>query len=489
MDEQKASFLIFILSLVLALVLYHYFGKYLTPQGRKELKEKKQAITKEVKAVPIGTPTLKGKDITIKTQKYKAILNSQGGVLKSLTLTNYKDDQGKPMELIPSSGFFYNYAPDNKTLTDKLNNAIMKYKLEKLSDRTKVVFFTDNETFVKEYVFYNSEYKMDISIKTPKVGVYFGPKVAPKDRKSRYAFSGPLIYDGKKAKEIKLKKKREETFHKPVWVALQSLYFTVTLIPKDPIGVKIVKAAKDSYNLYVFPENKLVLSWAFVGPKQYDLLKSYGIGLEENIRFGIFGFISKPLLQLMNFLYKYVHNYGVAIIILTILIKIIFHPLTVKGYKSMNKMKEIQPLIQQIKEAYKDDPNKMNQEIMALYKKYKVNPFGGCLPMLLQIPVFFALYKLLMVSIELRHAPFIFWITDLSAKDPYYITPIIMGVTMLIQQLLTPGQDPTQGKFMLALPVVFTIIFLNFPSGLVLYFLVNNIITIGEQLMIKHVYK
>ncbi len=486
MDEQKASFLILMLSLVLALVLYHYFGKNLAPQSQKRAEK---TVTKEVEATPIKAVALKGEDVVIDTTKYRVVVNSQGGVLKSLTLKEYKDDDGNPMELIPKTGFFYNYAPDNKTLTEKLNSAVMRYEIDRLPDRTKVTFSAENGTFVKEYVFYNSEYKLDLNIKTPKIGVYFGPKVAPKDRKSRYSFSGPLVYDGKKAKEVKLKKKKEATFHKPVWVALQSLYFTVSLIPKEPIGVKIVKEGEDNYNLYVFPEGKLTLSWAFAGPKKYDLLKSYGIGLEENIRFGMFGFISKPLLQLMNFLYRYVHNYGVAIIILTIIIKIIFHPLTVKSYKSMNKMKEIQPLIQQIREAYKDDPNKMNQEIMALYKKYKVNPFGGCLPMLLQIPVFFALYKLLMVSIELRHAPFILWITDLSAKDPYYITPIIMGVTMLIQQLLTPTQDPSQGKFMLMLPIIFTVIFLNFPSGLVLYFLVNNIITIGEQLLIKYVYK
>ncbi len=491
MDEQKASFLILILSLALALLLYYYFGNYFSPSStQKQTKKEKQKVSKPIKTKTTEIPHFKGKDIALETEKYKVIINSQGGILKSLTLKRYMDDKGHPMELIPPKGFFYNLA-DNEKLTEKLNNAIMKYKIRKSKSAITVIFSLplDNSTFKKEYTFYTNEYKMDINIKTPHIGVFFGPKVAPKDRKSRYSFSGPLVYNGKKVKEVKLKKQKEASFEDPVWVALQSLYFTVSVIPKVHTKIKITKEGKGKYYLYITPKDKLFVSWAFVGPKRYDLLKSYGLRLEENIRFGIFGFISKPLLQIMNFLYKYVHNYGVAIIILTILIKIVFHPLTVKGYKSMNKMKEIQPLIQQLKETYKDDPNKLNQEIMALYKKYKVNPFGGCLPMLLQIPVFFALYKLLMVSIELRHAPFILWITDLSAKDPYYITPIAMGVTMFIQQILTPGQDPMQGKLMFFLPVFLTVIFLNFPSGLVLYFLVNNIITIGEQLMIKYIYK
>lgn len=479
MEEDRTSILILILSLALAMALYFYFTKYVTPPKTSN----KSVVTKKVKESPLKKKLVfKGENIKIETKHYTAVINTQGGVITSFTLKEYKDDKGKPMELIPPEGFFLN-------TDEKLNSIIFTVKKQNLPDRIVLTLNapTQKEPISKVYTFYKNEWRFEISSSS---GVYFGPRVAPNDRKSKYSFVGPLIFDGKKAKEIKLKKSPSAEFSQPVWIALQSLYFTVTLIPKEPVDVKIKKEGKKNYWVYVYPKKKLLLSLAFAGPKKYDLLKSYGLHLEENIRFGIFGFISKPLLVVMNFMYKYVHNYGIAIIILTILIKIIFHPLTVKGYKSMNKLKEIQPLIEQLKEAYKDDPNKLNQELMALYKKYKVNPFGGCLPLLLQIPVFFALYKLLMVSIELRHAPFMLWITDLSAKDPYYITPVLMGVTMFIQQLLTPTtQDPMQSKFMLVLPVVFTLIFLNFPSGLVLYFLVNNIISIGEQLMIKHIYK
>jgi YidC/Oxa1 family membrane protein insertase len=224
----------------------------------------------------------------------------------------------------------------------------------------------------------------------------------------------------------------------------------------------------------------------FFGPKGLDILKAQGQGLEKALALGWFTPIAKPLLYVLKYFYKYTHNYGIAIIIITLIIKILFFPLTHKSYKSMKDMQKLQPKMAELKEKHKDDRDTLNRSIMELYRTHKVNPLGGCLPMIVQIPVFFALYKSLMFSIELRHAPFMLWITDLSAKDPYYITPVIMGVTMFIQQKMTPtSMDPMQAKMMLALPVVFTFMFLNFPSGLVLYWLVNNILTIAQQTYIN----
>ena len=188
-------------------------------------------------------------------------------------------------------------------------------------------------------------------------------------------------------------------------------------------------------------------------------------------------------------------NWGVAIILLTILIKVVFWPLTAKSYSSMEKMKELGPMMQKIKDKYKDDKEAMNKEVMALYKTYGVNPASGCLPLLIQMPVFFGLYQALLTSIELRHADFItylpftdkLWLVDLSARDPFYITPIIMGITMLLQQRLTPqAMDPRQQKIMMVLPIVFTFLFLAFPSGLVIYWLCNNVISIGQQWWMLH---
>jgi YidC/Oxa1 family membrane protein insertase len=208
------------------------------------------------------------------------------------------------------------------------------------------------------------------------------------------------------------------------------------------------------------------------------------------IHYGWLDVIAKPLVRILQFFHKYVGNYGLAIILLTIVIKIVFWPLSHKSYKSMNRMKKIQPMMKELKEKYKDDRQKMNQELMRLYKTYKVNPAGGCLPMLLQIPVFIGLYEALLGSIELRHASFIpevpftdiVWLADLAAKDPLYVSPVLMGLSMFLQQKLSPqAGDPTQAKIMMFMPVFLTFIFLNFPAGLVVYFITNNLLSMLQQ--------
>jgi YidC/Oxa1 family membrane protein insertase len=245
--------------------------------------------------------------------------------------------------------------------------------------------------------------------------------------------------------------------------------------------------------------------YLFFGPKSMRIVNKVGHDLGKAVDFGWFDFIAKPCLWLMNFLHDFIPNYGLAIIILTIMIKVVLWPLGSKSYKSMSEMKKIQPLMKEIREKHKDDKKKMNQEVMALYKTYKINPLGGCLPMVVQLPVFFALYRMLYQAIELRHAPFFFWINDLSAPDrlfrfgfsipfmePPYGIPVltlVMGASMLLQQKMSPPMgDPTQAKMMMLMPIVFTVIFINFSSGLVLYWLVNNILSIAQQYYIQRKY-
>jgi YidC/Oxa1 family membrane protein insertase len=235
-----------------------------------------------------------------------------------------------------------------------------------------------------------------------------------------------------------------------------------------------------------------------MGPRDLDILKKLGKKLDQVIHFGFFDIIAKPLHFLLRYFNRFVHNYGVSIIILTVLIKIIFWPLTHKSFKSMKEMQKLQPLMVKMREKYKDDKEQMQRELMGLYKTYKVNPMGGCLPLLIQIPVLYAMYRILANSIELRQAPFILWITDLSAPDrlfnfpfsipfmsPPYGIPVLtllMGASMFIQQKMTPtAGDPAQAKVMMFLPVIFIVMFLNLPSGLVLYWLINNILSIGQQ--------
>jgi YidC/Oxa1 family membrane protein insertase len=225
-------------------------------------------------------------------------------------------------------------------------------------------------------------------------------------------------------------------------------------------------------------------------PKRYSLLKEQDAGLIDTIDFGWFmfgrilliSFLAKPIFLLMSYLVGIVHNYGVAIILVTILIKIIFSPLAYMSYKSIHEMQSLQPDIKKLQAKFKEDKAALNQALMELYKERRVNPLGGCLPMLVQIPVFVALYNILNNTVELRQSPFIFWIHDLSLKDPYYVLPIIMGITMILQYKLNPSSpDPVQQKVMMFVPVVMTFFFLNFPAGLVLYWLVNNVLTIGQQ--------
>ena len=198
----------------------------------------------------------------------------------------------------------------------------------------------------------------------------------------------------------------------------------------------------------------------------------------------------KPLLKTLQYFYGITQNYGWSIVILTLIIKLLFFPLTHKSFKSMKGMQKIQPYVKVIQERNKDDRQKMNEELLELYKKHKVNPLGGCLPMLLQVPVFIALYHALFFSIELKGAPFFGWIQDLSVADPYYVTPILMGATMFLQQRLTPTVgDPVQQKIMMFLPIVFTFLFISFPAGLVIYWTVNNLLTIAQQFYIYRVAK
>ena len=301
------------------------------------------------------------------------------------------------------------------------------------------------------------------------------------------------------------------------WIALESEWYLSALIPKSP-GFKLVEA-KVNGTAHVgvrvtLPKLEPGQAWegivlSYVGPKEYDRLKAFGIGLEKAIYFGGFPlpqnygglpmeWVTVPLLWLLHLFYTYTHNYGVAIILLTVVMKAIFFPLTVKSMRSMKAMQAIQPQVNQLRSKYKNDTAKLQQETMALYRQHGVNPLGGCLPMIVQIPVFYALYVALSVAVEIQNAPFIcvgrasswlpllggkeLWICNLADYDPTYILPLLMGASMFVQQKMTPVMgDPRQAKIMLMMPVVFTFMFLNLPSGLVLYWTLSNVLQIAQQ--------
>ena len=280
------------------------------------------------------------------------------------------------------------------------------------------------------------------------------------------------------------------------WVALQDKYFLSVLLPKQGEAAlakteekKVVSAG---VRMAASEAASSVALQLYAGPKEYDTLRSLNVGLEDMIDFGWFIFgswtvvksVAKPIFYVLRFIHDYAYNYGVTIILLTMAIKLLFVPLQYKSYKSMKMMRLIQPKIAVVQEKYKGDRDRLNKELMKLYKDQKVNPLGGILPMLLQMPVFVALFNVLYMTIDLRQAPFMLWVTDLSVQDPYYVLPVLMGVSMFIQQKITPNtMDPMQAKIMLVLPVGMTFLFINFPAGLVLYWLTNNTLTISQQLI------
>jgi YidC/Oxa1 family membrane protein insertase len=498
------------------------------------------ATTGRMAAAPAVTGT--ERDVVVETPLYRAVFTTRGAALKSFQLKQYKTEsansediydtfmrfigRGKPkpaggpqlIELvhvsegmprplsisfpdstvnIPGDGF---YEADG-TLLD----------MTKGGEPRRLTFtqpYPGEMKVEKTFTFHPDKFSFELEVRVHNLGSvplnqngsltwyqYVDP-AAPVDS---YGHDGPVSYVAKSIDRPEVAKMdADKTLGPDVsWGGFESKYFIASLIPQNP-SLTSFRMTKDSSNLVAVglkgPKNVIppgqpgLFNYTlYLGPKDYDILKAQKIGLENAIDFGDWlKWLAIPLLIVLKFLYGYVGNYGIAIIILTILIKLIFWPLGNKSYKSMKEMQKLQPLMAALREKYKNDKARLSQESMALYKTHKVNPLGGCLPMVVQIPVFFGLYKALLYAIELRHSPLFWWIQDLSAKDPYYITPLVMGATMFIQQKMTPtGADPMQAKIMLFMPVIFTFMFLNFPSGLVIYWLLNNVISIGQQVYIN----
>jgi YidC/Oxa1 family membrane protein insertase len=356
----------------------------------------------------------------------------------------------------------------------------------------------------KRLTFYPDSYRMDmeIDISTPAARgsiqdtLELGWAAAIPQTERKYGFFGPIYFTDEGFRQIKPKKigEEEKSIQGINWFGMQEDYFIALIYPSTK-GTSLVMRRTAQNVIRSTQLNPLVLSpgkrekvsyTLFLGPKVSSLLAQITPTAAKAARYGWLHILAVPILKFLNFTNTFTGNYGLDIIILAIVLKVIFTPLTHKSQEQMKEMQKLQPEVKRIQEKYKEDKQALNREIMELYKRRKVNPLGGCLPLLLQMPVFFALYQAFLGAIELRHAPFILWIRDLSDKDPTYITPLLMGATMFIQQKMTTvTADPTQMKMMSFMPIFFTFIFLNFPSGLVLYWLVTNILSIGHQFYIN----
>jgi len=458
------------------------------------------------------------RDITVDTDLYTAVFSSQGAGLKKLVLKKYKEKlgpQGKDIVLVNETVPTRFAALSDSREFGISQSAVFNSSAEsiKVSSGNKgTLEFTtaagQGLVFKKIYTFSGDAYRIGLTQELHNTGaaradgvlhLLQNARVIDHKAEGRYEVYAPSTLSDDKVnidKLDKLDKAPTQYGNGVLWSAFADKYFMDAVISEKG-SIAAVRTSRPSSDLLVrdisspaisvLPGQSAAVSYSlYYGPKDLDILEMQGSRLEEVIDYGWFGPIAKPLILSLKFLYKYTGNYGVAIIIITLILKLIFFPLTHKSYKSMKDMQKLQPMMAELKEKFKNDRDAMNKAVMELYKTHKVNPMGGCLPMLVQIPVFFGLYRALMYSIELRHAPFYLWITDLSAKDPYYVTPVIMGATMFIQQKMTPtNMDPIQAKMMLALPVVFTFMFLNFPAGLVLYWLVNNVLTIAQQMYIN----
>ncbi|WP_421901038.1 membrane protein insertase YidC [Maridesulfovibrio sp.] len=462
----------------------------------------------------------KGTKLTVETPLYSAVINSQGGLLESFKLKKFKatidadspyvDMVGTnalnkaPMGLILNgiatwANGVWGYEGANLNLDgDKLGTLIFRGDVEGFRIERRLTFHADNYLIDEDVRVINKSNPSGmgrIAFTTATKSLTAADDRYNPTRISWYNAEGLVEENDRDT----LSETGVTETGKVEWAAIDSNYFILALVPgADSVTMKgklqddiFRVAAEQNVSFDKDIERKLACSYYF-GPMDAKLMAKVPGNLDKAIDFGWFDIIAKPLVVALEWFHQYTHNYGIAIILLTIVIKILFWPLSHKSYKSMEQMKRLQPMMAKLREKHGDDREALNKEMMQLYKTYNVNPAGGCLPMLLQIPVFFGLYKALMGTVALRHADFIHflpftdivWLADLSAKDPLYITPIVMGATMFLQQKMTPSAgDPTQQKIMMFLPLVFTFMFLNFPSGLVVYWMVNNVLSIAQQWM------
>jgi len=554
MDEQKRLLLAVVLSVVVLVGYQTFFVKTPVPdnqpqqvqnQNADQVQEKSQNVSeyKTMTGIVPEAVTAQKKNyrtISISTPLYNIAIAEQGAAVKSFELKNYNKTNKKdsplkqlvPEQLVSGTLFFDLEGQSIPGLKDAVYTAKIDTNETSVFEGEKTIEFilgTSNGIVVKKvFTFKADSYMIDcdivfqngsgtslndsLVISTPG---FFDEETK---KRSRFAFEGPVVFVNEEYMDIDPDDIEEKNTYtgKIGWSGYSERYFMTAVMPRlntngDTIdaGVKLFYANDIVTNNYIQKMDRLdpgqqgVYSFTFyMGPKSQKILGSYDNSLKNAINLGFFNIIAKPLLITMNMIYSVIPNYGVAIILLTILIKLIFWPLGTKSYKSMNEMRKVQPLMMEIREKYKNDKQKMNQEIMGLYKTYKVNPASGCLPLLVQMPIFFALYRMLYQAIELRHAPFVGWISDLSAPDRLFhfnfaipmmqephgipMLTLIMGASFFLQQKMAPAVgDPMQAKMMMLMPIFMTVIFINFPSGLVLYMFVNNIISMGQQYYIQ----
>jgi YidC/Oxa1 family membrane protein insertase len=498
-----------------------------TPAGSEATKSAAPTVPAAVSPAP-ATPVepaapaaaQSAKEVRIETDNYIAVFTTLGARLKSFKFKNYRASVSRdspPFEMIqtapgvplPLGVRWQASAPfDDGNLVYALQGGDAVLKGDAKASLSFQGQAPNGSVITKTFAFTGSIYpiQLNVAVKTGD-GSAVVPEVLVTDKSDHTVvnhdapFEGFLaLIDNKIKREAAAEAAKGHEFTGDVsWAGFGHTYFLFALLPENGAQHKVsVRQAGTALTAAISgpaPNGHYVL---FIGPKELDILQSAGKGIDRAIDFGYFGFISIPLLYVLHFFHRFTASYGLDIILLTVIIKILMWPLTHKSFMSMKSMQKLQPQMEKLRERYGNDKEKLNKEIMEMYRRHGVNPLGGCLPMVLQFPVFIGLYNALSTPIELRHAPFL-WINDLSRPDwealpmelagwhfGIPILTLLMGASMFVQQWMTPAAgDPNQRKLMLMMPLIFTFMFVSFPAGLTVYWLVNNILSIAQQYWIN----
>jgi len=474
-------------------IAYDYF--VLAPQTKKSSEQNQTLQTKSVKESKISKSIINSKTlVTINSKNYQVEIDEFGRISKFVLTEKRFNKNGKELNLISSKL----PKPLEIRFEDKnLNTLAYKIPVKSdvktlnISDKPKTLTLTQNLNgfIIKKLITFYPNGRYDLKIKINKPATYFiSPGYRPDVAIDQLTVHGVLIKKSDGTLDIiEDGDAKVKTINSAIVTAGFDRYYTTLFFSKKPFSVIVTPDEDKNPVLFIKSDQNLNLI-GYIGPKYVDTLAGIDKELVDVVQYGVGTFFARNLFLLLDFLHKIVSNWGVAIIFLVIIVRLILFPLTYKGMVSMYKLKELAPKMKEIQLKYKNDPQKLQAHMMKLYKEHNANPLGGCLPLLLQIPIFYGIYKLLLYSIELKGAEFL-WIKDLSVMDPYFILPILMGVTMYIHQKLTPTnfQDPMQEKIFKFLPLIFTFMMATFPAGLVLYWTVNNILSILQQWIINKI--
>lgn len=513
LSTQKRVLLATLLSFIF-FIAYDYFfipKQPVAEQATQSLSQNTQ--NKATQDVPTQAPVLESttpvkttddglnKTIAVvKSTNYEMHIDALGRISKYyISDARYNDENGDRLQLLSLSPL-----PLELRFSDASINT-QAFKTPYVSSQTGVEVGSEGaeitltqdlgDLSITKKIKFNPNGSYEVSVIPSKDIEYFiTPGLRPNIAVDSYTVHGVLLQNSDESLEILSDDtvKTPEIFNNINIAADSDRYYTTLFYSFDkPLNVVVDNDRSSDLNSVVFVKANSALNLGgYIGPKGHKELSEINPQLTNVIEYGWFTFIAKPMFKFIDFLYNHIGNWGWAIVVLTLIIRIVLFPLTYKGMLSMNKLKDLAPKVKELQAKYKGDPQKLNTHMMELYKKHGANPMGGCLPILIQIPIFFAIYRVLLNAIELKSAPWILWIHDLSAMDPYYVLPILMGITMFLQQKLTPTTftDPMQEKIIKFLPLIFTFFFINFPAGLTLYWFVNNVCSVIQQIFVNKLF-